>query len=148
MTKIEKALKTFNDGFNCAQAIFSTYGTDLGIDRNTALKISTGFGAGMARLQETCGALTGAYMVIGLKYGKTDANDKTSHEKIYKIINEMTSRFKERNKSTLCKDLLGQDLNTVEGKTYIEENGLFATVCCKCVEDAARILEELIIEDC
>ena len=141
-SKIEKAVDAFNEGFNCAQAIFSTYGTDLGIDKDTALKISSGFGGGMARMQETCGALTGAYMVVGLKHGKIQADDKVSHEKTYKIINEMTSRFKEWNKTTLFKELLGQDLNTDEGRLFIQENGLFNTVCLKCIRDAARLIEE------
>jgi len=69
MSRVEEAVSCFADGFSCSQSIVSTYGTEFGVDREKALKISTGFGGGMGRLGGTCGAVTGAIMVIGLKYG-------------------------------------------------------------------------------
>jgi C_GCAxxG_C_C family probable redox protein len=64
-TKPEQAADTFKNGFNCAQAVFATYAEEFGIDRTEALKISCGFGAGMGRRQEVCGAVSGAILLIG-----------------------------------------------------------------------------------
>ncbi|MFZ5631777.1 MAG: C-GCAxxG-C-C family protein [Bacillota bacterium] len=69
MGSVELAVSSFQEGALCSQALFSTCAVKLGLDRETAMKIATPFGGGMARLGETCGAVTGALMVIGLKYG-------------------------------------------------------------------------------
>jgi C_GCAxxG_C_C family probable redox protein len=74
--KKEKTIDAFRKGFNCSQAVLSSFSPDLGLEKETALKIACGFGAGMAKLQETCGAVTGAVMVLGLKYGKYKEDDK------------------------------------------------------------------------
>ena len=70
MSKVDEAIECFYSGYSCSQAVLSAYCEDLGLDKETAMKISCGFGAGMARLGATCGAVTGAYIAIGLKYGK------------------------------------------------------------------------------
>ncbi|MEA5144351.1 MAG: C-GCAxxG-C-C family protein [Oscillibacter sp.] len=74
-SKVNEALACFNDGFNCSQAILSTYCEEFGLDKKTALQLSCGLGAGMGRLGETCGAVSGAYLLIGLKYGKFSKED-------------------------------------------------------------------------
>jgi C_GCAxxG_C_C family probable redox protein len=141
--KIEKAVETFSKGFNCSQAVFSTYAPLYGIDEKQALKIATGFGAGMARMEEVCGALTGAFMVIGAKHGMTDAADRPSVGRTYQGVRKLAERFRELHGTIICKELLGGiDLNSEEEHREFEEKNLAKTVCAQCVRDAARILEE------
>ena len=138
MNNIEKAVQCFNSGYNCSQAVFSVYSEKLGISNETAYKIASGFGAGMGRQCETCGAVTGAYMVIGLKYGHASPDDTDSKEKTYAMVQEFTRRFCERNKSTKCEDLLGTHM--VNGDRE-KAKAMVKTVCPKMVQDAAEILE-------
>ncbi|NLO09511.1 MAG: C_GCAxxG_C_C family protein [Clostridiales bacterium] len=132
------AEELFKEGYVCSQAVFAAFSEMLGLDKETALKIGNGFGGGIARKQEVCGAVSGAIMLIGLKHGKTQADDKVSHEKTYVMIEEFCSKFIERNKSINCYEILGCDM------VAAKERGLFSTVCLKCVRDAAEIVEELI----
>jgi len=141
MDKVTQALELFNQGFNCSQAVFSVYSNELGIDKETALKTASGFGAGMGRLQEVCGAVTGAFMVLSLKHGSATANDSTSKEKVYGLIKEFTKRFEEQNKTIICRDLLG-GADLVNGDK--EKNTITVkTTCPKLVKDAVEILEAL-----
>ena len=108
------------------------------------MKITTGFGAGMARLQEVCGAVTGAFMVIGAKHGNVDAADRPSVGKTYQGVRKFAERFRELHGTILCRELLGGiDLNTDEGQKVLKEKNLSKTVCAQCVRDAAKILEEI-----
>jgi len=142
--KIEKAVDTFSRGYNCAQSVFSTYAPLYGIDEKQALKISTGFGGGMARLQEVCGAVTGAFMVIGARHGMTDPSDRPSIGRTYQGVRKFTDCFRELYGTIICKEILGGiDLNTDEGQKVLKEKNLMKTVCAQCVRDAAKILEEI-----
>lgn len=144
MSEIEKAVSRFQKGHSCSQAVFSAYAPILGVSEKTALKIASSFGGGMARMGETCGAVTGAFMVIGLKYGRVDPQDEQAKEKNYEIVNQFVKRFKSRNTFIKCKDLLGCDIGDPEGHEMAEKNGLFDTLCPKLVQDAAEILEKLL----
>jgi C_GCAxxG_C_C family probable redox protein len=140
MSKSEKAVQCFNGAINCAQAILSTYGGEYGLDTELALKVSGGFGAGMGRTCETCGAVTGAYMVIGLRYGYISPVDTEGKERVYAMIQEFTRRFKERNQSTICERLLGTHM--VSGDRELAARQV-KEVCPKMVRDAAEILESI-----
>ncbi len=144
MNRVELAVSCFKEGFSCSQAIFSTYATQLGINREIALKIAGAFGGGMGHMGETCGAVTGAFMVIGLKYGRTIAGDRQSQEKTDSLVNEFVNRFKVRNGSIVCKELLGCDLSTPEGMNMAKEKNLRDTLCTKFVQDAAEIIEQIL----
>ena len=144
MSRVEEAVSCFTDGFSCSQAIISTYGTEFGLDREKALKIATGFGGGMGRLGGTCGAVTGAIMVIGLKYGRTKIEDMGSKEKTYKLVREYVDDFKRINGSTTCNKLLDCDINTPEGIRHAKDNNLFKTLCPEYVRSSAEILEKLL----
>lgn len=139
-SKVDQAVSCFKEGLNCAQAILSTYGQEFGIDKTIALKISAPFGAGMARMSETCGAVTGALMVLGLKY----AAGKDSKEKLFALENEFAEKFKLHNKSLNCTLLLNCDLGTADGKKTFTEKCLLEKSCQKFVRDSAEILEEII----
>lgn len=144
MDRVGKAVNCFKSGFLCSQAILSTYGKEFGLDATTAHKIACGFGAGMARLGSTCGAVSGACMVIGLKYGKCIASDNDSKERTYKAFQQFVDEFKERNKTTICTDLLGLHLGNPKDYKKAQDKGLFLTLCPKFVKDAAEILERIL----
>jgi len=144
MSRIEEALSKFKEDFNCAQSIFSTYAPYYGLDLDSAIKISTGFGGGMARSGRTCGAVTGAYMVLGLKYGMELSKDIEANEKTYQIISEFSRQFQENNGSLMCKEILGCNINTPEGLDYFNQHKLLGKKCIQCVKNAAEILEELL----
>jgi len=93
---------------------------------------------------ETCGAVTGALMVIGLKYGMTQAKDEAAREQTYKLAQELAARFKERHRSIICRELLGYDLSSPEGRKAAYDKGLFSTLCPQLVRDAAEIVEEIL----
>ena len=99
------------------------------------------------RMAETCGAVTGAFMVLGLKYGNSTAEDKEAKAKTYEKIVEYTDRFKARNDSVKCSQLLGCDISTPEGMEKAKENRLFVSVCPKLVQEAAEILEEMLEQE-
>ena len=120
------------------------YGERSGLDRETALRVAGAFGAGMARTGETCGAVTGALMVIGLNYAKTRKGDDDSRERAYALAQEFMDAFRERNRSLLCRELLGVDVSSPEGVAAVRERDLFRTVCPTFVRDAGEILEEIL----
>lgn len=144
MDKADKALSCFKHGFNCSQSVFSTYAIDMGVDRSTALKVSQAFGGGMAQMGETCGAVTGAFMVIGLKYGRTKADDDEAKVKTYKLVKEFSGKFRARHGTIICRELLGCDLSTPRGQQIAREKELFSTVCPRFVKSAVDILEEIL----
>lgn len=144
MKRIECAVSRFKEGFSCSQALLSTYGTQFGLNRKIALKVSGAFGGGLGCMGETCGAVIGAFMVIGLKYGKANIEDSAAEEKTYSIVNEFVRRFKLRNGSIICRELLCCDISTSAGMTFAEEMELFTTICPRLVRDAAEIIEEIL----
>jgi C_GCAxxG_C_C family probable redox protein len=140
----EKAVACFED-FNCAQSVIATCGPELGLDRESALRVASGFGGGMGRLGEVCGAVTGAFMVIGLKHGKSSPEDDANEtkEKAYALVYDFADRFRACNGSILCRELLGCDVNTPEGSAQAREKGLFSNLCPKLVQSAVEILEQM-----
>ena len=144
MTKVEQAVSCFKDTFNCSQAVLSAYAQEFGLDRRSALKISCGFGAGMGCMGETCGAVTGAFMVIGLKHGRNEIPDVSAKDKTYALVREFSDKFKARNGSIVCKELLGLDMSTPEGMKEAKRRNVHGTCCSKFVKDAAEIIGEIL----
>jgi len=143
-TKPEQAVNYHKEGSNCSQAVISVYAEDLGLSRKIALKIAQGFGGGMGRTAQTCGAVTGAFMVLGLKYGNADIHDIEAKERIYGLVREFVRRFESRNSSIVCRELLGCDISKPEGIQEAKEKDLFTSVCPKAVKEATEILDEMI----
>ena len=143
MNHADTALAVFAQGLSCSQAVFSAYATEHGLDKDTASKVASGFGAGMGRMAQTCGAVTGAYMVIGLKYG-TASGDREAKERIYRFVREFAERFKVKNGSLVCRDLLGCDISTPDGFEKMKSLGLHQKVCTKLVRDACETLDEIL----
>jgi C_GCAxxG_C_C family probable redox protein len=144
--KVNEAEACFSSGFNCCQSVLSAYGKELGLGEKEALKIASGFGAGIAYMGDICGAVTGAFMLIGLKYGRFEAEDAAAKDKTYKLIREFVRLFKEKNGSIKCNELLDTDVNTEEGLKKAYEADKFSTVCPKMVRDAAEIAGRLLNE--
>jgi C_GCAxxG_C_C family probable redox protein len=109
-----------------------------------AMRLSSAFGGGIARTGQMCGAVSGALMAIGLAHGATTSDDHTSKEKTYAVTKELWSRFRERHGSIVCRELLGVDIGTPEGRQAAIRNGLFKTRCPVFVRFAAEIAVQLL----
>jgi C_GCAxxG_C_C family probable redox protein len=133
--RVKKASELYGGGLYCSQAVLGAFCEEYGLDEPLAFRISFGLNSG-CRCADVCGAVSGAILVIGLKYGndKTVCNLKT--EEYIKI-------FKERNGSIICRDLLGCDISTPDGKEKAITKNLFKTRCVDMVIDAAQILDDL-----
>jgi len=139
MKKSAEAIENFKT-LNCAQSVLLSFEGELKLDSITALKIASGFGGGMA-MAETCGAVTGAYMVLGLKIqteGKSIQEIKVEAKAAVRRFNEL---FIAKHGSLRCKKLLGDDISTAEGSTEANEKNLHDLVCKVLVGSAAEILE-------
>lgn len=145
MTKSEKALELFSNNFNCSQAVFAAFAGDFGLDEQLALKLATSFGGG-ARNGDICGAVSGALLVIGLKYGHYIASDNSQKSRAYEIAVDFTKRFKQANGSIVCRELLGYDLTVPQEMACIKEKGLFADVCPRMVKSSVEILESVLAQ--
>jgi C_GCAxxG_C_C family probable redox protein len=144
MTRSERALASFRNGFTCSSAVFSAFSEELGLEQETAKKISCGFGAGISRTGNICGAVTGSILVIGLKYGKTQQGDDAATEKTRTLVREFMQEFTQHHGSVSCTELLGYNLNNPEEYEKARENNLFMTKCPEFVRDAAAILEKML----
>ncbi len=144
MTKSEQAISKFMGGYNCAQSVFYAFCEDLGVDQDTSLKMACGFGAGMGRKGEVCGAVTGGIMALGVKYGRGEKEDRAVTDAAYVKVRELMDQFASRNGTCICRQLLhGCDLTTEEGQKYFKENDLLNKSCKPCVQSAVEILETM-----
>jgi len=143
-TKSEIAVEKFSEGYNCAQSVFFSFCEDLRFDKNTALKMACGFGAGMGRKEEVCGAVSGGIIVLGMKYGRGEKDDRTATELTYKKTRELMDRFAAKHGSFICRRLLnGCELTTEEGQKHFKENDLLNKICKPCIQSVVEILEEI-----
>lgn len=144
MTKTKRAISLFQEGFSCSQAVFAAFSEDLGLEREKALRIAQPFGGGIARSGSTCGAVTGALLVIGLKHGRCRVEDEAAREKTYALVHELIARFRERHGSIICRELLGVDLSTAAGHDEAKRRGAFTELCPRFVAGAVEILEAIL----
>ena len=147
MDKTSYALSTFDSGFNCSQSVLKAFCNEFGLHDEMAFRIACGFGGGMGRMAKTCGAVTGAFMVIGLKYGQIQSDNKTAKEKTYTLVRECADLFTKEHGSIECRELLACDINTPQGFKDANEKGLFKTICPKYVESVVKILEKILSAD-
>lgn len=141
----KKASEIHDKGFNCAQSVFLSLSDLTGLDEKTSLAIAGGFGGGM-RAAEVCGAVSGAVMAIGLLFPFAEADDQTAKDRIAALTREFHKRFKEKNKSIICRGLLGYDMEIPEEMAKLKELGLTAKVCPAMIDSAEEIARELIAE--
>lgn len=140
----QQATQTFAQGFNCAQSVLYTYGKQYFTEPTAALKLASAFGAGITYRGETCGAVTGALMALGLEFGYSEMDMEPTKQRCLSISKEFTALFEQRHGSIQCKQLLKADLSTPEGLQSAREQGLFGTICPALIESACKILDELL----
>jgi C_GCAxxG_C_C family probable redox protein len=144
MNRSEIASAKFEAGFNCAQSSFYPFAKDAGLNAKQALKLTTAFGAGMIYRGEMCGAVTGAMMAIGLKFGRSEAEDADAKELTYFLVKELHSRFENEFGSIHCKQLLGLNDVSAESWAKANEDEKFKSNCPLYVARAVEITNELI----
>ena len=141
----EQAAELFREGYNCAQSVFVAFCDETGMDRQTALKLSSSFGGGMGRLREVCGALTGAFMVAGIKYGYTGSEDDEVKKRHYELIQEIAEKFKEKNSTIICRELLDLSEEKIIPTPDKRTKQYYDTRPCeRLVYEAAEIMDEII----
>ncbi len=147
MTKGEKAKSLFLNGYNCAQAVFGAFTDELAIDFDFAMKFASGFGGGMGKLREVCGAVSGMFMVFNMKHGYTSPTDAEGKKALYAHIQTLAKRFEDENGSIICRELLGLSVKKSEPvpqertKEYYQKRP-----CAELCELAANIVDEYLKE--
>jgi C_GCAxxG_C_C family probable redox protein len=140
MSDAEKAVELFRAGCACSQAVLATYGPRYGLAEEQALRLAAPFAGGM-RMAETCGAVTGAFMVLGLAHCTNESRTAEGRTAAYAAVVAFARAFEAKNGSLACRDLLGCDVSTPAGNQVAREKGLFVTTCPRLVRDASSILE-------
>ena len=143
MDRVTKAVELFGQGYMCSQAVFAAFSEDYGVTEKQALQIGACFGSGMNK-GEVCGACTGALMALGMRYGQFDLSDVKSRSAQKAKTVQFLEEFKKREGSYICRDILGCDLSTEEGRSYAINNGLFKKICPKMVKTAAEITAQML----
>ena len=141
----QKAMNLFKEGYNCSQSVFLAFKDLYGIDRHTALKLSSSFGGGMGRLREVCGSVSGMFLTAGILYGYDSPKDRSSKTAHYKRLQALARSFEELNGSIVCRELLGLDQKK---ESYVPEERTKdyyrKRPCEQIVGCAAYIMEEYI----
>jgi C_GCAxxG_C_C family probable redox protein len=140
---IEEAVELFEQGCACSQAVLVSVAERLELDRGQALSISACFAGGM-RGGEVCGAVTGAYMALGLAHCGSDCDRAEGRQVAYMQLASFNEAFLERHGSLLCRELIGSDLGTPEDSKLAHERRVFVNDCPELVRDAALILNGLL----
>lgn len=138
----EKIGESFNQNYNCCQAVLAYASELLGFDKDTAIKLTAAFGGGMGH-GETCGCVTAGLMALGLAYGSMHCEEDKKRLTEFKA--EFESRFRNKNGSLKCRDLLGLDFDKPEEKARILESGVLKSRCPQLACDAGFILERLLL---
>lgn len=136
----EKINEMMQKGYNCSQVVFCYFADRFGMDRETAMKLSTPFEMGMYE-SGTCGAINASYMVLGLKYGSTDFNERLD---LARKMLQFKKDFEAKMKSTNCKELLGMKVLEGDNMKKAAEEGLLESVCGSSIVTAINILEYLL----
>jgi C_GCAxxG_C_C family probable redox protein len=144
MSKAEEAGVAFGKGYNCTQAVLSAFSDDFGLDKVMAYKVAAAFGGGMGHMGKTCGAVTGAFMVIGLKYGLTTTDGSQSHKEAFRKVREFSEEFRKKHGSITCSKLLGADFSNPGEFREAVKKGIPQQICPKLVQDAAEMVESMV----
>ncbi len=131
-TRVEDTIKRHNKGYNCAQAVACTYCDLVGVDEEIMFKMTEALGLGMGGMQGTCGAVTGACVLAGMKASTGNMEQPNSKMNSYQLAREITNRFQEQNGSLVCKELKGVD------------TGKVLRSCSDCIKDAAGLVEQVL----
>ncbi|NVO02922.1 MAG: C_GCAxxG_C_C family protein [Bacteroidetes bacterium] len=146
MTKVELANQYFNEGYNCAQSVIATFSEEFGLKKEVALKLAKNFGAGCLHRGEMCGAISGALMLYGLKYGSENPNDELSEEIVYYLSKKHVKEFEKIHGTIICKDLLGIDIGSIEETNSEIDISKIKLKCHDFVKDSATIINNQLEE--
>lgn len=147
--RTQRAVELFKSGFNCSQSVFAAFAGEFGMDEETALKVSAGLGGGVGRAREVCGAVSGAAMLVGFKYGATDGDDTEAKQRCYQVVQQIIAEFKENNPSIVCRELLAlnEKVSTDPKPEARTEQYYKKRPCVQLVEDAARAVEKILFKE-
>lgn len=147
-SRVEDAVRTFEEGYNCAQSVFVTYADLFGMEREMALKLASPMGAGIGRMRQVCGTVSAMAMLAGLKQGNTDPDNDNAKEEIYELVRSMSDRFEQETGSIICRELLGiagrEESPRPDQRT---EEYYRKRPCSRIIAVAAKIIEETLLID-
>jgi len=133
------AAEYFSKGYNCAESVLVALAEAYSVENAEVIpRIATGFGGGVGRCGEICGALSGGIMMLGLIFGRTDPDDADARSRTYPKVAELMQAFEQEFASVCCRDLTGCDMQTEEGRTDFERRSLHKELCTKLVAFAAK----------
>ena len=147
MDHAKEAERLFLAGYNCAQAVFCAFCDETGLDRDAAARLASSFGGGMGRLREVCGTVSGALLALGAIRGYDDPKDPEAKKAHYRLVQEYARRFREKNGSIVCRELL-KNVAVTPGETPEERTPEFYArrPCLRLAGEAAAILDEMLAE--
>lgn len=134
-TRVEETIKRHDKGYNCAQAVACTYCDLLGVDEKVMFQMTEALGLGMGGMEGTCGAVTGACVLAGMKQSSGNLDKPDSKLASYQLSREIVKQFQEQNGSVVCKDLKGVG------------TGKVLRPCADCIRDAAAIAEQILFDE-
>ena len=134
-TRVEETITRHNKGYNCAQAVACTYCDLVCVDEETMFKMTEALGLGMGGMQGTCGAVTGACVLAGVKASTGNLEQPNSKMDSYQLAREISNQFQEQNGSLVCKELKGVD------------TGKVLRSCQDCIRDAAGLVEQVLFTE-
>lgn len=145
----QKAMTLFQEGYNCAQAVFLAFADQYAIDEKTALALASSFGGGMGRMREVCGAVSGMFLVAGIRYGYTSPKDQKKKAAHYERIQQLANEFRKQNHSIICRELLGLEKNQIDQPTPQMRTAQYyqKRPCKELVGMAAAIMESYLQQE-
>lgn len=148
MCKAELAEKLFLDGANCAQAVMGAFADEIGISKENAFKLASGFGGGIGRTRNVCGAVSGMVLVLNALRGNDDISDKSAKDAHYALIQRALSEFKNETSSIICRELLGLPAEGASAPVSEKRTPKYyqKRPCSKMVALGAEIAEKLLAE--
>ena len=147
MTRKEKAMQSFLDGYNCCQCMILAFEDLLTIDVETALRLAAPFGGGMGKLREVCGSVSGMFMVLGYIKGYHAPDDYEGKKETYAHVQELARRYEAANGSIICRDLLGLTVKHEDSVPSKRTEEYYKNrPCAEKVGSAAEILDAYLQE--
>ncbi len=148
MSKRDKAMALFREGYNCSQSVIGAFAEDLELEFDTSMRLASSFGGGMGRMREVCGTVSAMLMVIGIKFGYSEPKAFDKKSKHYKLVQDAAEMFREKHGSIICRELLGLNLKPGETDNHVPERRTKTYYkkrpCVNIVGDAAEITEYII----
>lgn len=148
MTKKELAENYFREGANCAQAVLRAFAPECGLSGEEAMRLASGFGGGVGRLREVCGAVSGMTLAVNILFGNTDPADKAAKDAHYALVRKLAESFRARTGSIICRELLGEERAGADSPVSEKRTAAYykERPCPGLVAAAAEILEKELAE--